>query len=171
MHRILAGAGPRGAVHARRSRPSRTRTSYRFARKLAAETGLIGPSVGAGSRLSLACTFASIGSRRPQSCRTIFHHEGAVSDLPEHVRKNRAKWDKQAEQYAAAGERHWALEVPAWGIWQVPETELRLLPDDLTGNDAIQLGCATAYVSSCLPTRSARVGGFDHPAPQLATAS
>ena len=28
-----------------------------------------------------------------------------MSDLPEHVRKNRAKWDDLAKEYAAAGER------------------------------------------------------------------
>ena len=27
-----------------------------------------------------------------------------MSDLPDHVRKNRAKWDDLAQEYAAAGE-------------------------------------------------------------------
>jgi SAM-dependent methyltransferase len=93
-----------------------------------------------------------------------------VSDLPEHVRKNRAKWDGQAEQYAAAGERAWALDAPAWGIWHVPETELQLLPHDLKDKDAIELGCGTAYVSSWIAKRGARVVGIDNSSAQLATA-
>jgi SAM-dependent methyltransferase len=93
-----------------------------------------------------------------------------MSDLPEHVRKNREMWDKQAAQYVAAGERAWARDAPSWGIWGVPETELRLLPENLNGRDVIELGCGTAYVSSWLAQRGARVVGIDNSAEQLATA-
>jgi len=55
----------------------------------------------------------------------------AMSDLPEHVRKDRAKWDDLVEEYAAAGERGWARDTPVWGIWHVPETELHLLPESI----------------------------------------
>ena len=44
-----------------------------------------------------------------------------MSDLPEHVRKNRAKWDELTKQYPAAGERGWKRDTPVWGIWHVPE--------------------------------------------------
>ena len=40
-----------------------------------------------------------------------------MSGLPEHVLKNRAKWDAWADEYVAAGERGWAQDAPAWGIW------------------------------------------------------
>jgi SAM-dependent methyltransferase len=93
-----------------------------------------------------------------------------VSDLPEHVRKNRAKWDVLAKEYASAGERAWAMEAPAWGLWQVPEAELRLLPEDLNGKDAIELGCGTGYVSAWMARRGARVVGIDNSEAQLATA-
>ena len=93
-----------------------------------------------------------------------------MSDLPEHVRKNRAMWDKLAEQYAPAGELGWALDTPVWGIWHVSEADLHLLPDDLAGKDAIELGCGTAYVSSWLARRGARVVGIDNSAAQLTTA-
>ena len=39
----------------------------------------------------------------------------AMNDLPEHVRKNRAKWDDLAKEYAAAGERGWVRDTPVWG--------------------------------------------------------
>jgi hypothetical protein len=35
-----------------------------------------------------------------------------------------------------------------WGIFGVREADLHLLPNDLAGLDAIELGCGTAYVSA-----------------------
>lgn len=94
-----------------------------------------------------------------------------TSDLPEHVRLNRAVWDQWATQYAEPGERAWAAQEPTWGIWDVPESTLKMLPDDLAGKDAIELGCGTAYVSSWMARRGARAVGIDNSAAQLATAS
>jgi len=88
----------------------------------------------------------------------------------DHVRRNRALWNQLASEYAAAGERLWAAAEPTWGIWAVPEADLRLLPDDLAGADAVELGCGTAYVSSWLARRGARPVGVDGSPAQLATA-
>ena len=93
-----------------------------------------------------------------------------MSELPEHVRRNRAMWDEWAKRYAAAGERGWANNMPGWGIWHVPESEVRMLPDDLAGKDVIELGCGTAYVSSWLARRGAKVVAIDNSQEQLATA-
>lgn len=87
----------------------------------------------------------------------------------DYVLRNRAHWDAQAERYVKAGERSWAGE-PTWGIWGAPETQLRLLPDDMSGLDAIELGCGTAYVSAWLARRGARPVGIDNSPAQLATA-
>jgi len=43
----------------------------------------------------------------------------------------------------------------------VPDSELHVLPEDLAGKDAIELGCGTAYVSAWLARRGARVVGLD----------
>lgn len=51
----------------------------------------------------------------------------------------------------------------------MPETELHVLPE-VDGLDVIELGCGTAYVSSWLARRGARVVGLDNSAAQLATA-
>jgi SAM-dependent methyltransferase len=93
-----------------------------------------------------------------------------MSDLPEHVRRNREKWDKDAINFVNSGERGWASPAPAWGIFHIPESEVRLLPDDIAGKDAIELGCGTAYVSAWLARRGARVTGIDNSEAQLATA-
>ncbi len=93
-----------------------------------------------------------------------------MSELSEHVRRNRAYWDGQADEYAALGRRAWAAAEPSWGVWSVAESQLRLLPSDLDGLDAIELGCGTAYVSKWLADRGARPVGIDNSPAQLATA-
>ena len=86
----------------------------------------------------------------------------------DHVLRNRAYWDGQAAEYADAGRRAWSAE-PRWGMFGIPETEVRVLPD-VDGLDVIELGCGTAYVSAWLARRGARVVGIDNSESQLATA-
>jgi SAM-dependent methyltransferase len=95
-----------------------------------------------------------------------------TGDLPEHVRRNRTAWDTWAADYVANGEVSWRLGPgdEKWGVWDIPEREVRLLPDDLTGRDTIELGCGTAYVSAWLARRGARPVGIDNSEAQLATA-
>jgi hypothetical protein len=45
-----------------------------------------------------------------------------------------------AAQYVASAEKNWASAEPDWGIWNIPEAEVGMLPDDLAGKDAIELG-------------------------------
>ena len=93
-----------------------------------------------------------------------------MSDLPEHVRRNRAHWDEWAGWYADVGRRNWAADEPTWGLWGVPEADVGMLPSELEGVDAIELGCGTAYVSAWLARRGAKPVGIDNSENQLATA-
>jgi SAM-dependent methyltransferase len=93
-----------------------------------------------------------------------------MNGLPPHVLRNRAVWDAWASDYAGPGEAAWARTHPTWGIWGVPESDLSLLPEDLAGKDAIELGCGTAYVSAWIARRGARVVGIDNSEAQLVTA-
>ena len=92
-----------------------------------------------------------------------------MSDLPDYVLKNRAHWDAHADEWVAGGERAWTSE-PSWGIWGIPESQLRLMPKDMTGMRAIELGCGTGYVSAWMARRGASVVGIDNSEHQLATA-
>ncbi len=92
------------------------------------------------------------------------------ADLPEHAQRNREHWDAWAPEYAKRVAGAWERAEPNWGIWGVPESELQLLPADLRGLDAIELGCGTGYVSAWMARRGARVVGIDNSAQQLATA-
>ncbi|HET8955133.1 MAG TPA: hypothetical protein VFN18_05695 [Solirubrobacterales bacterium] len=78
-----------------------------------------------------------------------------MSDLPEHVARNRAFWNEAAAEWVQPGRGDWAAKEPRWGIFRVPEAELGLLPKDLEGKEAIELGCGTGYVSSWLARRGA----------------
>jgi SAM-dependent methyltransferase len=93
-----------------------------------------------------------------------------MSELPDHVRRNRDNWDRTASDWVAPGRDNWKQDEPTWGVWQVPESQLRMLPEDLDGLDAIELGCGTAYVSSWLARRGARPVGIDNSQAQLDTA-
>ena len=85
-----------------------------------------------------------------------------MSDDAGHLLRNRALWDDWSARYVADGERAWASSAPSWGIWSVPERDVGMLPADLAGSDAIELGCGTGYVSSWLARRGARVTGIDN---------
>jgi len=90
--------------------------------------------------------------------------------LPDYVLHNRSHWDKQASGSVPGGERLWAQADPTWGIWNVPESGVRMIPDNLEGKYAIELGCGTAYVSAWMARRGAHVVGIDNSEQQLATA-
>lgn len=89
--------------------------------------------------------------------------------LPEYAARNRAYWDANAAEWVASGERNWARPEPTWGIWGIPESEIRML-DGVDGLDAIDLGCGTGYVSAWMARRGARPVGVDNSAAQLETA-
>jgi SAM-dependent methyltransferase len=55
-------------------------------------------------------------------------------------------------------------------VWGVPESELGLLPP-LSGKDALEVGCGTAYQSAWLARAGASPIGLDNSSQQLATAA
>jgi SAM-dependent methyltransferase len=93
-----------------------------------------------------------------------------MSETKDHVLRNRAHWDKtNAPQFEEPGRVAWSTDEPWWGIWHVPDSTLKVLPD-IRGLDVIELGCGTAYVSAWLARRGARPVGIDNSKAQLANA-
>jgi SAM-dependent methyltransferase len=78
-------------------------------------------------------------------------------------------WDEDAPNWAALGRERWAAQAPGWGAWNVPEEELRILPD-VHGLDVIDLGCGTGYWSAWLARLGALPVGLDVSEAQLETA-
>ena len=93
-----------------------------------------------------------------------------MTDLPEHVARNRGAWDRWAAEYEAPGRRNWEADEPTWGVFSVPESQVGMFPDGLAAADAIELGCGTGYVSSWLARRGASPVGIDNSPAQLETA-
>ena len=88
----------------------------------------------------------------------------------DYVTINRDLWNAEAQDWAEVGARLWASPAPVWGNWNNPDDELRLLPEDMSGLNAIELGCGTAYVSGWMAKRGATVTAIDISAEQLKTA-
>lgn len=89
----------------------------------------------------------------------------------EHVIANREYWDGMADEWVSAGVRSWKQAAPTWGIWALPESEVRMLPADMGQLRAIELGCGTGYVSAWMTRRGAEVVGLDNSLGQLQTAT
>ncbi len=90
--------------------------------------------------------------------------------MTDYVSINRSFWDNYAPEWVTRGAAAWRASEPYWGIWETSEAELNLLPADLQGLDAIELGCGTGYVGRWLEQRGATVTAIDNSSKQLATA-
>jgi SAM-dependent methyltransferase len=88
------------------------------------------------------------------------------SDLPDYAARNRALWSADDANQVEWGRENWTREEIRWGLFGVPEDEIKVLPG-LYETDVVELGCGTAYFSAWLSRRGARVVGVDISAVQL----
>src|SRR5947209_17869320 len=88
-------------------------------------------------------------------------------NLSEYARKNRAMWQATSDSYQ---ERHAASlsgkNAMAWGLWRIPETELRIL-GEVVEKDILELGCGAARWAIELARLGARPVGLDLSSRQL----
>jgi SAM-dependent methyltransferase len=83
---------------------------------------------------------------------------------------NRDLWDQQSADYQAKHREQLAASGgAAWGVWQLPESQLRVL-GDVCDRDVLELGCGAAQWSIALHGLGARVTALDNSASQLAHA-
>ena len=85
------------------------------------------------------------------------------------VARNRAFWDSDADDYQRRNAEHINRDAPAWGLWQIPESQLEVL-GEVAGRDVLELGCGAAQWSIHLARRGARPVGLDVSERQLAHA-
>ncbi len=83
---------------------------------------------------------------------------------------NRDVWNADAPNWVAFARHQWSLERPVWGTWNTPDAGMELLPEDMGGMAAVELGCGTGYVAGWMARRGGRVTAIDISAEQLATA-
>jgi SAM-dependent methyltransferase len=87
--------------------------------------------------------------------------------MPErHVRVNRSAWDRMSGDYQAKHGERLATTARSWGVWRIPETEVRAL-GDVGGRDVLELGCGAAQWSIALAEDGARAVGIDVSSEQL----
>jgi SAM-dependent methyltransferase len=88
-------------------------------------------------------------------------------DLTDHAARNRDAWEGYSDEYQ---ERHGGQLADsggaAWGTYQYPEADLRVL-GDVAGKDVLEYGCGAAQWSIALAKRGARMVGLDVSARQL----
>jgi len=89
---------------------------------------------------------------------------------PEYLQGNIDAWQKLAVEFAGYAESSWADDEPNWGIWGIPDSDIALLPKDMSGLDCVELGCGTAYISAWMCRRGASVVAIDPTPNQLETA-
>jgi SAM-dependent methyltransferase len=89
-----------------------------------------------------------------------------MSTPEEYLPRNIQVWSGDDEYLVEAGRRSWSSDELSWGIWKIPERELRALPD-VSDKDVVELGCGTAYWSAWLMKLGARVIGVDPTPAQL----
>jgi ubiquinone/menaquinone biosynthesis C-methylase UbiE len=90
-------------------------------------------------------------------------------NLSDHAARTRDMWNEDAPNWVECGRTAWASASPRWGQWDIPEEELRILPD-VEGRDVLDLGCGTGYWCAWLAIMGARPVGLDVSEAQLETA-
>jgi len=83
------------------------------------------------------------------------------------VRRNLEHWERTSAEYQATNAsqlNRW--DRLGWGTWDIPEDEVRAL-GDVTGLDALELGCGACQFGIKVAMRGARVVGLDFSENQL----
>lgn len=86
--------------------------------------------------------------------------------LTSQARANREYWDRAADDYQGRNAPFISHDELHWGMWQLPESELRIL-GDVRGKEVLELGCGAAQCGIVLARAGARMVGIDNSARQL----
>jgi SAM-dependent methyltransferase len=87
----------------------------------------------------------------------------------DYLARNKEAWERWAPDYVTAGRAAWQEDDLQWGIWALPESELKLFGDVQTNMDVVELGCGTAAISAWLARMGTRPVAVDIARPQLET--
>ena len=82
------------------------------------------------------------------------------------IAKNKAFWNRSSGGYQESHGASLEEEPLSWGVWRIPEAELRVL-GETRDCDVLELGCGGAQWGVALFERGARVVGIDFSQEQL----
>src|ERR671915_784142 len=89
------------------------------------------------------------------------------SRLLRDARANRRSWDADSDEYQKEhGRELGGPKAAAWGIWRIPEAELKIL-GSVRGKRVLELGCGAAQWSIALRKRRSHPVGLDNSFRQL----
>lgn len=98
------------------------------------------------------------------------HENDPAPELTAHAQKNHEMWEATSDAYEARNAEALSGEnAMAWGLWRIPESELRVL-GDVADKDVLEFGCGAARWAIALAGLGARPVGLDFSARQLAHA-
>ena len=87
--------------------------------------------------------------------------------LTPHASLNRAMWERTSDSYERRhAESLGGRNVLSWGLWRIPENELRVF-GEVAGKDILEYGCGAARWSIALAQAGARPVGLDLSPTQL----
>jgi SAM-dependent methyltransferase len=86
--------------------------------------------------------------------------------LSDSVARNRAFWDRASDDYQERHREFIGKAEPRWGMWQIPESTLKVL-GEVEGKDVLELGCGAAQWSIALARLGARPVALDNSERQL----
>lgn len=92
--------------------------------------------------------------------RELSRYPTRMPELTDNAQHNRTWWDRESDAYQARNAA-FIRDGLAWGVWQIPESELNVL-GDVAGKDVLELGCGAAEWSRALTRLGARVTGLDN---------
>jgi ubiquinone/menaquinone biosynthesis C-methylase UbiE len=90
---------------------------------------------------------------------------GSIDPMSSSV-KNRKFWDAVSDAYQAAHGATLGQKALAWGVWRIPESQLRIL-GNVEAQDVLELGCGAAQWTLALLAQRARAVGVDLSGQQL----
>src|SRR5215210_2826910 len=90
-------------------------------------------------------------------------------ELSEHAVRNRRMWNADAPNWVASARANWQTRSPHWGMWEIPEEQVHILPD-VRGQDVLDPGCGTGYWCAWFARLGASPTGLDLSEAQLETA-
>jgi SAM-dependent methyltransferase len=92
----------------------------------------------------------SLGRPAVQDVEASARAEVRLPVPPDYIERNRRAWDAWSASTAARSRLEWQTSELEWGLWNTPESELRLLDWFEADGDVLELGCGTAGVSAWL---------------------
>lgn len=95
---------------------------------------------------------------------------GRADGRPDYLERNQRAWDGWARNHAPSGRSAWSSTELCWGMWDIPESELRLTDAMPPASDVVELGCGTAAISAWLARAGMRPVGIDFSSAQLTIA-